>query len=54
MIPGRSHLPAVLLSNQPPGSYTVPVFLVSHYVLSFPFTAEEVVVSALVRLVTRS
>ena len=53
MIPGRSQLPAVLLSNQPPGSYTVPAFLVSHAVLSFPFTAEEVVVSALVRLVTR-
>jgi len=54
LIPGRAQLPAVLLSNQPPGSYTVPAFLVGHHVLSFPFTAEEVVVSTLVRLVTRA
>lgn len=53
-IPGRSHLPAVLLSNQPAASTVVPNYLLAHQVLSFPFTADEVVVSAIVRLVKRS
>ncbi len=53
-IPGRSHLPAVLLSNQSASSTVVPNYLLAHQVLSFPFTADEVVVSAIVRLVKRS
>lgn len=53
-IPGRSHLPAVLLSNQSAASTIVPNYLLAHQVLSFPFTADEVVVSAIVRLVKRS
>ena len=52
-IPGRAQLPAVLLSNQPPGAFAVPNFLVAHQVLSFPFTAEEVVVSTIARLQRR-
>ena len=53
-IPGRSHLPAVLLSNQPAAATVVPNYLLAHQVLSFPFTADEVVVSAIVRLVKRA
>jgi CheY-like chemotaxis protein len=53
-IPGRGHLPAVLLSSQPAASTVVPNYLLAHQVLSFPFTADEVVVSAIVRLVKRS
>ncbi len=53
-IPGRAHVPAVLLSNQPPNATTVPNFLVAHQVLNYPFTADEVVVSAIVRLVKRA
>jgi CheY-like chemotaxis protein len=53
-IPGRAHMPAVLLSNQPPASTIVPNFLLAHQVLNYPFTANEVVVSALVRLVRRA
>lgn len=53
-IPGRAHLPAVLLSNQPPAATIVPNFLLAHQVLNFPFTADEVVVSAVVRLVKRA
>ncbi len=53
-IPGRAHVPAVLLSNQPPANTTVPNFLLAHQVLNFPFTADEVVVSAIVRLVKRA
>lgn len=53
-IPGRAHVPAVLLSNQPPTSTTVPNFLLAHQVLNFPFTADEVVVSAIVRLIKRA
>ncbi len=53
-IPGRAHLPAVLLSNQPPAGTVVPNFLLAHQVLNFPFTADEVVVSAIVRLVKRA
>lgn len=53
-IPGRSHLAAVLLSSQPASSTVVPNYLLAHQVLSFPFTADEVVVSAIVRLVKRA
>jgi|GEM_PF-335660 len=53
-IPGRAHLPAVLLSNQPPAGTTVPNFLLAHQVLNYPFTANEVVVSAIARLVKRA
>lgn len=53
-IPGRAHLPAVLLSNQPPAGTTVPNFLLAHQVLNYPFTADEVVVSAIARLVKRA
>jgi CheY-like chemotaxis protein len=53
-IPGRAHLPAVLLSNHPPADTAVPNFLLAHQVLNFPFTADEVVVSAIVRLVKRA
>ncbi len=53
-IPGRAHLPAVLLSNHSPAETTVPNFLLAHQVLNFPFTADEVVVSAIVRLVKRA
>ena len=53
-IAGRSHLPAVLLSNQPPSATVVPNHLLAHQVLTYPFTADEVVVSAIVRLVRRA
>lgn len=53
-IPGRASLPAVFLSNQPPGTAVLPGFLLAHHVLNFPFTADEVVVSAIVRLVRRA
>lgn len=53
-IPGRAHVPAVLLSNQPPAGTVVPNFLLAHQVLNYPFTAGEVVVSAIVRLVKRA
>jgi hypothetical protein len=43
----------VHLSQAAAGSFSVPNFLVAHQVLSFPFTAEEVVVSTLIRLVRR-
>lgn len=53
-VPGRAHVPAVLLSNQPPAGTTVPNFLLAHQVLNYPFTAGEVVVSAILRLVKRA
>ena len=53
-IPGRAHVPAVLLSNQPPAGTIGPTFLLAHQVLNYPFTAGEVVVSAIVRLVKRA
>ena len=53
-VPGRAHVPAVLLSNQPPAGTIVPNFLLAHQVLNYPFTAGEVVVSAILRLVKRA
>ena len=53
-VPGRAHVPAVLLSNHAPTETTVPNFLLAHQVLHYPFTADEVVVSAIVRLVKRA
>ncbi len=53
-VPGRAHVPAVLLSNQPPAGTAVPNFLLAHQVLNYPFTAGEVVVSAILRLVKRA
>lgn len=53
-IPGRSHLAAVLLSSQPAATTVVPNYLLAHQVLSYPFTADEVVVSAIVRMVKRA
>jgi CheY-like chemotaxis protein len=53
-IPGHAHVPAVLLSNQPPAATLVPSYLLAHQVLNYPFTASEVVVSAVVRMVKRA
>ena len=51
-LPGRGQLSAILLSNQPAGA-PVPEALVAHQILAFPYTAEEVAVSTIIKLVKR-
>lgn len=53
-LPGRAHVPSILLSNQPAGVGTVPTPLISQQVLAFPYTAYEVVVTTVVKLVRRN
>lgn len=53
-LPGRAQVPAILLSNQAAGVGTIPTPLISQQVLAFPYTAYEVVVTTVVKLMRRA